>query len=349
MVPAAGAPTAWPLPAITTAGALAAWLGVTSAELDWFADSQGRERRYPAGPLRHYRYCWIPKRHGEVRLGESPKPRLKSLQRRVLRGILDLIPPHESAHGFRAGRSIKSFALPHVGRQVVLRLDLKDFFPCIHARRVMAVFLTAGYPEAVARMLAGLCTNTAPDDLWDDAPEAIQGRRGWASQSVYGQPHLPQGVPTSPALANLCAFRLDCRLAALAEASGAVYTRYADDLAFSGDAEFARAARRFHVQVAGIALEEGFSVHTRKTRMMRAGVRQQLAGVVVNRRTNVVRREYDQLKAILNNCVRHSPNGQNRDGHENFRAHLAGRVAHVAMLNPQRGQGLRAIFEQVPW
>jgi hypothetical protein len=146
----------------------------------------------------------------------------------------------------------------------------------------------------------------------------------------------------------LCAFRLDCRLAALANSAGAVYTRYADDLAFSGSADFARAARRFHIRAA-IAIEEGFRFHARKTRIMRAGVRRHLAGVVVNRHTNVARRDYDRLKAIVCNCVRHGPVGQNRGSHENFRAHLAGRIAHVAMLHPERGRKLRAIFERIAW
>jgi hypothetical protein len=349
MLPVAGVPAGWSLPAITTAAALAAWLGVRHPELDWFADIQGRERHRPPGPVRHYRYAWIPKRHGVVRLLEAPKPRLKSLQRRVLRSILDRIPAHDAAHGFCAGRSIKSFALSHTGRNVVLRMDLKDFFPSICVARVVAIFITAGYPEAVARLLAGLCTNTAPLALWDDAPDAVQGRRGWPIQSLYGQPHLPQGAPTSPALANLCAFRLDCRLATLARHAGATYSRYADDLAFSGGADFSRCVRRFHVRVAAIAFEEGFRFHPRKTRIMHAGVRQQLAGVVVNQHTNVARLEYDRLKAIVCNCLRHGPNGQNRDGHHDFRAHLAGRIAHVVMLNPQRGQKLRALFEKINW
>ena len=81
---------------------------------------------------------------------------------------------------------------------------------------------------------------------------------------LYRRPHLPQGAPTSPALANLCAFRLDRRLSGLAEAAGARYTRYADDLAFSGDVPFGRMAERFSVQVAAIVAEEGFSVAARK-------------------------------------------------------------------------------------
>src|SRR5262249_30454916 len=143
--------------------------------------------------------------------------------------------------------------------------------------------------------------------------------------------------------------RLDCRLAALAEAVGARYTRYADDLAFSGAGEIERGARRFQVEVCRIALEEGFEVHTRKSRFMREGVRQQLAGVVVNVRPNVRRDEYDRLKAVLTNCVRRGPASQTREGRADFRAHLAGRISYIALLNPARGRRLRALFDRIRW
>ena len=167
--------------------------------------------------------------------------------------------------------------------------------------------------------------------------------------AIYFQPHLPQGAPTSPALANLCAYRLDCRLAGLAAAAGAVYTRYADDLAFSGGEEFARRVKRFSTHVAAIAMEEGFKVHHRKTRIMRRGVRQHLAGIVVNDRANVRRSDFDRLKATLNNCARHGPEAQNRESHPEFRLQLKGRVSFVEMVNPARGRKLRAIFERIEW
>src|ERR1700733_6552654 len=106
---------------------------------------------------------------------------------------------------------------------------------------------------------------------------------------MYARPHLPQGAPTSPSLANLCAYRLDCRLSGLAASAGAVYTRYADDMAFSGDHAFHRAITRFRHHACATILEEGFSVHHRKSRVMRQGVRQRLAGLVVNDRLNVIR------------------------------------------------------------
>jgi RNA-directed DNA polymerase len=343
------APSPWPVPAFATTSALAEWLGLTPAELDWFADRHGFEARLPAGPLRHYTYHWLAGRSGKLRLLEKPKQRLKAIQRRLLHEVLDRIPPHDAAHGYRPGRSLLTFVTPHCSRRLVLRFDLRDFFPSVPRGRVHALFRTAGYPPDVARVLAALCTNVVPREVWNASPLAAVDPNDWARRQHYRSPHLPQGAPTSPALANLCAYRLDCRLAALARSAGAGYTRYADDLAFSGDATLERSARRFQVHVCRIALEEGFEVNTRKSRFMRPAVRQQLAGVVLNARPNVRRGDYDRLKAILCNCVRHGPASQNRDGHADFRAHLAGRIAHVALLNPRRGERLRTLFGRINW
>jgi RNA-directed DNA polymerase len=297
----------------------------------------------------HYRYQWRMKRSSSPRLIESPKPTLKAIQRRLLREILELIPPHDNAHGFRAGRSVRTFVTPHVGKSVVLKMDLRDFFPSITDTRVAALFRTAGYPELVARLLAALCTNGAPVEVFDEPGSPADGPSRWAIRRVYEQPHLPQGAPTSPSLANLCAFRLDCRLAGLARVSGAEYTRYADDLVFSGGSAFVRSVGRFPIHVGAIALEEGFSVQHRKTRVMRQGVRQQVAGVVVNERLNMRRSDYDELKAQLFNCVRFGPQDQNRADHSDFRAHLAGRIAYVASINPARGDRLRDLFDRIAW
>jgi hypothetical protein len=349
MAPAPGPPSSWTVPAITTPAELAKRLGLTLAELDWFADLQRRERTQPAGPLRHYVYLWQSKRNGSSRLIESPKPRLKTLQRRILEEILAPIPPHEAAHGFRRGRSVRTFVAPHVGRRVVLKLDLRDFFATITMARVAALFRTVGYPEAVARALAGLCTNSVPSDVWNDPGGPVDPFDRTRTRRLYLYPHLPQGAPTSPALANLGAFSLDVRLDGLARSAEARYTRYADDLVFSGGRRFERSISRFQVQVAAIALEEGFALNFRKTRAMRQGVRQQVAGVVVNAWPNLARSDYDALKATLHNCVRHGPEGQNHERQDDFRAHLAGRIAHVAALNPARAERLRMLFDRIAW
>lgn len=341
MAPRPGALAACALPSLATPGELAAWLGLEAGELDWFANAAGRNDAI-AGPLCHYTYRWIAKRRG-MRLMEAPKARLRALQRRILREILDPVPAHAAAHGFRRGRSCQTYARPHIGRLVVLRMDLRDFFPRIPAARVHALFETLGYPEAVARLLTGLCTNRVPMSV------ARHDNLGWAASKWYGVPHLPQGAPTSPALANLSALRLDLRLAALAATLGAEYTRYADDLAFSGGESLRRRVGRVALNIAAIALEEGFEVNHRKTLAMHRSGRQKLAGIVVNERPNIMRADFDRLKATLTNCVRHGPSSQNRGSKLGYRAHLTGRVAHVENLNKNRGSKLRALLARIDW
>ena len=149
-------------------------------------------------------------------------------------------PPHEAAHGFRRGRSVRSFIAQHTGQAIVLRFDLRDFFPSVTRARMVALLLTAGYPESVALRLAGLCTARVPREVLAQRPERLTPADAWQRDQRYALPHLPQGAPTSPALANLAAHSLDRRVTGLAATAKANYTRYADDLVFSGGQELAR-------------------------------------------------------------------------------------------------------------
>lgn len=342
---------AWKLPAIESVGALSDWLGLAIGDLEWFADLKGLNHRGAILKLNHYHYRVLIKDSGNIRVIESPKPRLKDLQSHILTEILDRVPSHPSVHGFVKGRSIKSCVVPHVGQRVILRMDLQDFFPSFPARRIQAMFRTLGYPETVADLLGGICTNFAPGSIFGkekfNPPLSLQTRQ-WA-RDLYCRPHLPQGAPPSPALANICSYRLDCRLAGLAKAAGAEYTRYADDLAFSGDRDFEKRVERFSIHVAAILIEEGFQVNHRKTRIMRRGVRQHLVGVVTNQHPNVIRADYDRLKAILNNCIRFGPTSQNREAHAHFRQHLEGKVSFVESINPQKGERLRGMLDKIDW
>jgi retron-type reverse transcriptase len=336
---------------IETEGALMELLALSAGELEWYADLTRRnlERGLPEA-FRHYRYRWVKKASGGARLLETPKHRLKNTQRWILKQVLEPIPCDGAAHGFVRGRSAHTFVQAHVGQRVVLRMDLEDFFISIGIARVRAVFSSVGYPARVARLLAGLCcaptpgfVRRAPAGHMSDPHERFLLAQRLATA------HLPQGAPTSPALSNLVAYRLDRRLHGLARSAGCHYTRYADDLAFSGGTSFEKGLSSFVAHAAAIVEDEGFRVRYRKTRVMRSGAQQRLAGLVVNRRVSVPRRDRDRLRAILHNCVRHGPASQNQHGHEDFRAHLEGRIAWLAASHPAQAARLRELFARVAW
>ncbi|MEM7505864.1 MAG: reverse transcriptase family protein [Pseudomonadota bacterium] len=327
------------LPRIDGTAGLAEWLNLSDAELHWFADCDGRLARGQGHRLGHYSQIWLRKRSGGRRLVEAPLPRLKALQRRILHDILDRVPAHANAFGFVAGRNCVQAAARHAGEAVVLRCDLKDYFASVRASRVHAVFRCLGYTHPVARLLTGLVTVRTPPDCLATLPASDRG--------AWRQPHLPQGAPTSPALANLSSRGMDIRLTALARSWQANYSRYADDMVFSGGRHLADPG--LFEAIERIVRDCAFRLNPGKTRLMRQGRRQQVTGVVVNRHLNLPRDQYDTLKAILNNCMRHGPSTQNRAGHPNLRAHLEGRIQWAETLNPHRGLKLRAIFDRIAW
>ncbi|MFM9863369.1 MAG: reverse transcriptase family protein, partial [Micropepsaceae bacterium] len=273
---------------------------------------------------------------------EAPKPRTKIMQRRVLGEILNHLPPHDAAYGFVAGRSCAEAAAKHAGEHVVITVDLRDFFLSTPLRRVHAVFRCLGYPHAVARALTSLCSTSTPRHI-------SAGHFDHEGCQRHLSRHLPQGAPTSPALANLAALSLDRRLTGLANRFDARYTRYADDLTFSGDEAFHASADRFLKAVETIGRDEGYALNAAKTRVMPRHKRQTITGIVVNDHVNVPRDNFDALKATLTNCLRHGAPSQNRDAHSDFRAHLDGRIAWVERLNLRRGEKLRRLFDAVAW
>src|SRR4051812_8124862 len=340
----------WPVPAIASAAELAAFLDVHPRELDWLADPRGWERTAADERLRHYRYGWLVRPGSPPRVVERPKRLLKDVQRRILRAILDSIPPHAAAHGFRRGHSVLTHARLHTRRRVVLRFDLEAFFASLAAGRVYGIFRSAGYPEAVAYALTALCTNVVAREAWERVPVPADPRQLAAHRRLGQQlavPHLPQGAPTSPALANLCAYRLDARLAGLAARFGATYSRYADDLTLSGDGRLLAAAPAVRRAVTTIVADEGFRLNERKSRLMTSAGRQHVCGVVVNERPGVPRPELDRLRATLHEAALHGPAAANRARVPDFRAHLLGRIGWVEQLDPRRGERLRRRFATI--
>lgn len=323
--------------------AVAQLLAVDSGELAWLADLESRERR-AAEPLRHYRWSALPKRDG-IRLLAAPKPRLKEAQRRLLRNLVAKIPVHEAAHGAVPGRGVRSALLPHADADVIVRMDLADFFPTISAGRVAGLLEAVGVSADVARVIAGLCTTVVPLRVWHDLPRAESSTE---AQSRHGLglllrgAHLPQGAPTSPAIANAVLYRMDRRLSALAERHGARYTRYVDDLIFGGNRRLPRA--QLIAAVTEVVLSGGFAVAHRKTVVLPAHRRQALLGAVINERPALARNERDRLRAIVHNCRVNGPatQGFSRDV-------LLGHVSAAGALDAHFGERLRREFDEIRW
>jgi RNA-directed DNA polymerase len=253
---------------------------------------------------------------------------------------------HEAAIGFVRGRSVIDHARQHAGQAVVACFDLRDFFGCVRASRVHAVFATLGYASGICRAVTALVTCRAPealvarllDDRLIDHEHALRLRDA----------HLPQGAPTSPALANACAFNLDLRLDSLARAMDARYSRYADDLAISGGRALAARRRGLEAMVGAIAREEGFALNHRKSRSATRAGAQHLCGLTCNEHPNLPRREFDRLKALLHRCVRDGP-AAHAQGRDDFRSHLVGLVAWARQVNPAKAVRLERDMARIDW
>lgn len=258
------------------------------------------------------------KQDGGRRTIHAPVPPLKFVQRRILDRILNWVELPDCVHGFRRGRSLVTGAREHVGKEMVLRMDIEDFFPSIHFGRVLGAFRSLEFSKKHSFLLAKLTT-------------------------VDGV--LPQGAPTSPGIVNLICRKLDRRLAGAARKRGVAYTRYADDMAFSGAAD---EVKRMVPFVKKVLAEEGFKVSAKKLRLMRRGRRQVVTGVVVNAKPSAPRYYRRWLRAVLH---RLRTKGVTADGRskEDSRVSLRSHAHFIRMVNPEQGEKLvsqlRAVFE----
>lgn len=329
------------LPQWDTVGDLARWLGIDIDVLDWLGGNAAL-RRKAALADQHYRWQWRSKPRGGIRLFEVPRWALKTVQRRVNEGLLSRVPPHEAACGFTRGRGVLDHARLHAGQAVLLHFDLQDFFGSVRASRIHAMFATLGYSPELCRTLTALTTSRVPEPvlqrLRDDRLIDFQHAQR------LRDPHLPQGAPTSPALANLCAFGLDLRLEGLAQALGARYSRYADDLVLSGPRSLRTRALAIEARIGAIAREEAFALQHRKTRISGVAGAMKVCGVVVNTLPNLPRREFDLLKAQLHRCQRDGVAAAalaQATTVQTLRAHLIGRVAWAKQVNPAKALRLQ--------
>ncbi|WP_020560477.1 retron St85 family RNA-directed DNA polymerase [Thiofilum flexile] len=315
------------LPAITKVKQLAEQLKLTIPQL-----RQLCYHREAATDLNYTRFE-IPKRSGGMRPIWAPRLLLKNTQRWILEHILERLLVHGAAHGFLMGRSIATNAAQHNNSEILIKLDIKDFFPSISWRRVKGVFRKAGYREQVATLLALLCT---------EAPREVVERQGKKHYVALGARCLPQGAPTSPALTNVLCLRLDRRLTGIATKFGWRYSRYADDMTFSlpvghaGDPQIAKVLGSIQ-RVMG---EEGFELNRAKTHIVRRGARQEVTGLVVNNEglPRVKRSTKRQMRAALHNLK----TGKGLKEGESLNR-LKGYAAYMAMT--ERELGLRLLSE----
>lgn len=297
-------------------------LEISVMELRYFSIHRNAEK------IPHYVCFSIPKATGGRRLILAPKRRLKAIQRRLNELLVSKLPVSENAHGFRKLRSIRTNAEPHVARALVFKIDIKDFFPAVTYARVRGLLIALGYGYPVAATLAVLMTES-------------ERQRVKIEDRIYHVPvgprHCPQGAPTSPGLCNAIAFKMDRRLAGLARKHKFAYTRYADDMTFSGPT--GPSVRYVCAGARKIVREEGFEVNEKKTRLARSGRRQRIAGVTVNDQLGLSRHERRLLRAEIH----HMKLG--RKSEKEARS-IRGKLAYLSMLNPAQAQPLLQRYEQ---
>ena len=342
------------VPRLESAADIAAAIGIDPTELAWLTFHRRAAR------ADHYRRFTIPKRSGGSRLVSAPKARLRVAQRWLLDTVLAGLTVHDRAMAFRPGRSILTNATPHLDQTVVIRVDLKDFFPSISFRRVKGLFASLGYNEGVATMLALLAT---------EAPRATIVVDGERRHVAVGGRRLPQSACTSPAITNLLCRKLDIRMATLAQRLGFTYTRYCDDLIYSHPQTNA-AIGILLTMVHAIVGSEGFTVNEAKTRVMRQQHRQVVTGLVVNRvmavaadpdsgrrqvttvsaspesRPRVSRTDLRRFRAFLHQCRLDGLDAVSERSGRNALQYAHGYLAHIQMLQPGRADQIR---RDHPW
>ncbi len=315
------------LPNFVDAKALAASMEVPIGELKFLAYNR------KVSKTSHYKRFFMKKKSGGQRLISAPMPRLKRLQYWILHSILYKIQVHDCVHGFVPNRSIKTNAEPHLGQEVVVNIDLKDFFPTVTHARVQGLFSNLGYSKQIASIFSLLSTE----------PEIQQANLDGEKWFIHqGERHLPQGAPTSPAITNLICYRLDRRIFGATQKLGFNYTRYADDITLSASGESVSDICRLIWQIRKIIEEEGFNFHPDKFRIMRKGRRQEVTGLVVNEKLGINRQTLRNFKALLHQIEKTGIEGKNWQGKTtNLLNSIQGYADFVAMVVPAKGQALQ--------
>lgn len=224
---------------------------------------------------KYYRTYKIPKKSGGTRTISQPSKKLKGLQSWILVNILNNTHVSPSCKGFKRKSSTLDNALPHLGANTILNLDIKDFFPSVNSNQVFSVFKSLGYNDLISTVFSNICT-------YKDA--------------------LPQGSPCSPIIANLASWKLDLRVLGYVGKRGITYTRYADDLSFSGLSP--SNVVKILPMIDNIINSEGFKLNHKKTRISGSARAKIVTGLVISEeRVGIGREKYKTLRAKIHHLT----------------------------------------------
>ncbi len=311
------------LPILHSAKDVAKAMNITVAELRFLAYSRKNSK------TSHYKRFKVAKKSGGFRLISAPMPRLKKAQHFILEDILNKVTMHPKAHGCVLEKSILTNALPHVNKDVVINQDLKNFFPSITYKRIKGVFKSMGYSEQVSVIFALLCSEPKILDV------TLLGENYFAQQ---GDRFLPQGSPCSPALSNIICKKLDYRLDGLASKYGFTYSRYVDDITFSGPkSQFSKipALLKYSKKV---VKAENFILHPEKLRLMKRHQRQEVTGVVVNEKPNINKKSLKRFRALIYQIEKDGIEGKTWNGGLNVLAEIDGYANFIYQINKEKGK-----------
>ncbi|MFW5720123.1 MAG: reverse transcriptase family protein [Candidatus Dojkabacteria bacterium] len=256
-------------------------------------------------------------------------PRLKHAQHWILENILSKVAVKEEAHGFIKGKSIVTNASLHTGRDVVVNIDLKDFFPTLSYKRVKGMFRSFGYSEHISIILALLSTEPEADEVVLDEKTYFVAKT---------DRFLPQGAPTSPMITNIIAKRLDARLAGAARVYGYTYSRYADDMTFSSTDNSQWSLGQLLWFIRKVIVEEGFTLHPDKVRIMHKSRHQEVTGITVNSKAGISRKKIKQFRALLFQIEKDGIEGKKWGTSDNLLAAIHGFSSYLYMVDPVRYQ-----------
>ncbi|MFD1602491.1 reverse transcriptase family protein [Flavobacterium artemisiae] len=320
------------LPVFENALALAKSMNIDLKALQYLAYNR------KVSKINHYHTFELEKKSGGKRKISAPKPKLKEIQTWILENILHKIPYTIEAHGFVKERSIVTNAQPHVNKDIVVNIDLKDFFPTVTYKRVKGLFCKIGYSEEVATILGLVCTYSEINETTLD---------GVTYYVQAGERKLPQGSPASPAISNLIVYKLDKKINGLAKKLNFSYTRYADDMSFSTTQENSQNVSRLLHFTKKIIEAEGFVIHPEKIHVMRKGTQQKVTGIVVNDKLNVDRNQLRKFRALLHNIEKNGWKDQKWGKAVHVINAIEGYINYVNMVSPQKGTAFKQNLKNI--